>query len=144
MVAVVHCSPAMVCGRVGMNPWLQIASTFVVGFLTAGGALLGVRLNGRVGDRATEQREMQGRREEWSKRFYEILAYVVDESPQKRTAGLHLMSALAESELAGPDELKLMQALADRVLNPLLREMGESELSSAAGEPAGDGGSGHE
>jgi hypothetical protein len=106
-----------------MGLWLQIASTLLVGTLTAGGALLGVRLNGRVGDRATEQRETQGRREEWSKRFYEILAYVVDEAPRKRAAGLHLMEALAESDLAGPDEIKLMEVLADRVLNPLLREI---------------------
>ncbi|RSN39105.1 hypothetical protein DMC64_38865 [Amycolatopsis sp. WAC 04197] len=106
-----------------MSPWLQVGATFLVGVLTATGALLGVRMNGRVGDRATEQREAQGRREEWSKRFYEILAYVVDESPRKRAAGLHLMSALAESDLAGPDELKLMGVLADRVLNPLLREI---------------------
>jgi hypothetical protein len=106
-----------------MSPWLQLVSTFLVGVLTAGGALLGVRMNGRVGDRATDQRELQGRREEWSKRFYEILAYVVDESPRKRAAGLHLMSGLAESELAGPDERKLMEVLADRVLNPLLREI---------------------
>ncbi|MFD5244917.1 hypothetical protein ACFWIW_10260 [Amycolatopsis sp. NPDC058340] len=106
-----------------MSPWLQVCATFLVGVLTATGALLGVRMNGRVGDRATEQREEQGRREEWSKRFYEILAYAVDESPRKRVAGLHLMSALAESDLAGPDELKLMDVFADRVLKPLLREI---------------------
>jgi hypothetical protein len=113
-----------------MSPWLQILSTFFVGVLTAVGALVGVRMSGRVGDRATEQRETQGRREEWSKRFYEVLAYVLDEAPHKRAAGLHLMSVLAESELAGPDEIKLMEVLADRVLNPLLREF----------EPGGDGG----
>jgi hypothetical protein len=106
-----------------MGPWLQVASTLLVGLLAAGGALLGVRLSGRTNDRATEQRETQGRREEWSKRFYEVLAYVVDESPRKRETGVYLMTALAESELAGPDELRLMEVLADRVLNPMLREL---------------------
>ncbi|GAB1515667.1 hypothetical protein [Actinophytocola sp. KF-1] len=106
-----------------MDLLLQVAVPLAVGMLTAGGALVGVRMNGRASDRATEQRETQGRREEWSKRFYEILAYVVDESPRKRTVGLCLISALAESDLAGPDELRLMEALADRVLNPLLREV---------------------
>lgn len=117
-------------GKVSMDLWLQLASTMLVGLLTAGGALVGVRMNGRVGDRATEQREIQGRREEWSKRFYEILAYVVDESPRKRAAGLHLMSALAESDLAGPDEIKLMEILTDRVLNPLLHELEQRQESS--------------
>lgn len=121
-----------------MSPWLQVVSTFLVGAVTAGAALLGVRMNGRVGDRATEQREVQGRREEWSKRFYELLAYVVDESPRKRAAGLGLMSALAESDLAGPDELKLMEVLADRVLTPLLRELQEGALSPAAEELSDD------
>ncbi|MFD2415572.1 hypothetical protein [Amycolatopsis pigmentata] len=106
-----------------MNPWLQLSATLVVGVMTAGGALWGVRRNGQVGDRATEQREAQGRREEWSKRFYEVLAYVVDESPRKRTAGLNLMAALGDSELAGPDERRLMEALTDRVLKPLIREL---------------------
>lgn len=106
-----------------MNPWLQLGATLFVGMLTAGGALVGVRRNGQVGDRATEQREAQGRREEWSKRFYEVLAYVVDESPRKRVAGLELMTALADSELAGPDERCLLEALTDRVLNPLIREL---------------------
>ena len=115
-----------------MNPWLQLGATMLVGLLTAGGAFLGVRLSARVGDRATEQREAQGRREEWSKRFYEVLAYVVDdESPRKRTAGLHLMSALAESDLAGPDELRLMEVLADRVLKPLLVELSGDEFGPA-------------
>ena len=77
-----------------MNVWLQLASTMLVGVLTAGGALLGVR---RVAAQAG--------------------------------GGLHLMSALAESDLAGPDELKLMEILADRVLNPLLDELKRQEVS---------------
>jgi hypothetical protein len=124
-----------------MSPWLQVTATLLVGVLTAGGALLGVRMNGRVGEQATEQRETQGRREEWSKRFYEMLAYVVDDSPRKRVTGLHMMSALAESDLAGPDELRLMEVFADRVLNPLLREMAETEpglLTEDGGSEARD------
>lgn len=113
-----------------MSPWLPLAAALLAAACTAGGALLGARMNAKAGDRATAQRELHGRREEWSKRFHEVLAYVVDESPRKRAAGLHLMCALAESELAGPDELKLMDALADRVLNPLLRELDKSDLAS--------------
>ena len=66
-------------GRHWMDPLLQVVVPLMVGLLTAGGALAGVRMNGRVSDRATEQRETQGRREEWSKRFYEVLAYVIAE-----------------------------------------------------------------
>ncbi|MFI9816502.1 hypothetical protein [Saccharothrix variisporea] len=114
-----------------MNPWFQLGATLFVGLLTAGGALLGVRLNGRVADRATEQRETQARREEWSKRFHQVLAYALDdESPRKQAAGLELLRALAESELAGPDELLLMRALADRVLGPVLREVEPGEESA--------------
>jgi hypothetical protein len=122
-----------------MDPLLQVVVPLIVGLLTAGGALVGVRMNGRVSDRATEQREAQGRREEWSKRFYEVLAYVIDESPRKRAAGLYLMSALAESDLAGPDELRLMEALADRVLNPLLREIHGTTHGGMAQRHADDG-----
>jgi len=128
-----------------MDPLLQVVVPLMVGLLTAGGALVGVRMNGRFSDRATEQRETQGRREEWSKRFYEILAYVIDESPRKRAAGLYLMSALAESDLAGPDELRLMEALTDRVLNPLLREIHGTEHRSTLQGQADDGSDhGHE
>jgi hypothetical protein len=115
-----------------MGPLLQVVVPLIIGLLTAGGALVGVRMNGRTSDRATDQRETQGRREEWSKRFYEVLAYVIDESPRKRTAGLYLMSALAESDLAGADELRLMEALTDRVLNPLLREIHGTEHHDTA------------
>lgn len=128
-----------------MDPLLQVVVPLVVGLLAAGGALVGVRMNSRVSDHATEQREVQGRREEWSKRFLEILAYVVDESPRKRAAGLYLMSALAETDLAGPDELRLMEALADRAVNPLLLEIRTACHESEAGAVAGDeGDQGHE
>jgi hypothetical protein len=122
-----------------MPPWVQLVATLAVGLLTAGGALVGVRMNTRVGDRATEQRETQGRREEWSKRFYEALTYVVDEeSPRKRAVGFHLMSALSDSELAGPDELKLMAVFADRVLNPLVQELADAGVDDDADLPKGD------
>lgn len=106
-----------------MNPWVQLGATLLVGMLTAGGALLGVLLNARVGNRATEQREVQARREEWSKRFYEALAYAVDDtSARKRAAGLHLMVALLDSKLASADEIRLMELFADRALKPLFQE----------------------
>ncbi|TWP53773.1 hypothetical protein FKR81_03180 [Lentzea tibetensis] len=127
-----------------MNPWLPVAAALLAAVCTAGGALLGARMNTGAGDRATEQREAQGRREEWSKRFLEILAYAVDESPRKRTAGLELLAALADSELAGPDERKLMYALTDRVLNPLLREIEKDDLASATPELPDDEGRGRD
>lgn len=108
-----------------MNPWLPVAAALIAAACTAGGAVLGARMNARAGDRATEQREAQGRREEWTKRFFEVLTYAVDESPRKRTVGIEIMTALAESELAGPEELKLMDAFTTRVLNPLLSELGQ-------------------
>jgi hypothetical protein len=109
-----------------VNPWLQLGSTFLVGLITASGALVGVRMNARSGDRATEQREVQGRREEWIKLFHEALGYVVDDSVRKRVVGMQLMTSLAESDLAGPDERRLMETFADRALAPLLKELDES------------------
>lgn len=108
-----------------MNPWLQLGASLFIGVMTAGGALLGVRMNAHVGERGTVQRELQARREEWSKRFFEALSYVADESPRKREIGLGLMEALAQSELAGPDERRLMEISAQRVLNPLLKQLAE-------------------
>lgn len=119
-----------------MSPWLPVAAALIAAVCTAGGAVLGARMNARAGDRATEQREAQGRREEWSKRFFEVLTYVVDESSRKRAVGFEVMTALAESELAGPEELKLLDALTDRVLNPLLREL-EQELPADEGRGTG-------
>lgn len=110
-------------GAGGVNLWVQLGATLFIGLMTAGGALLGVRWNTRVGERATEQKERQARREEWAKRFHEALAYVVDDAPRKRAVGLHFMAALAESELAGPDERKLMAVFADRVIGPLMAEL---------------------
>lgn len=110
-----------------MSPWLQLASTLLAGVLGAASALLGVRLNGRVGDRATDQRETQARREEWSKRFFQLLAYATDDSPEKREVGLDLMRAMATSDLAGGDELDLMMTLSNKVLEPLEKEFEEGD-----------------
>lgn len=110
-----------------MSPWFQLGATLFVGLLTAGAALVGVRLNTRAGDRSTNQREAQARREESSKRFYQVLEYALDDdSSRKQAAGCHLLLALAESDLVGPDELKLMRAVADHLLGPLLQEVSNS------------------
>lgn len=106
-----------------MNPWAQLAISFGVGLLTASGALLGVRLAVAGNDRATTQRELAARREEWWRRFAWAAELALDESPTKRVVGLKLMAKLAQSELAERDECQLLDVFQGRVLDRLLDEL---------------------
>src|SRR3712207_6620969 len=67
-----------------VNPWVQAGLSLAVGLLTATGALVGVRFSVRGGDRATQQRELAARREEWWRRFTWASELALDESPSKR------------------------------------------------------------
>lgn len=106
-----------------MNPWLQTGLSLLVGLITAGGALIGVRHMARGNDRATEQREVAARREEWWRRFTWAAELALDESPAKRVAGLKLLAKLAQSELAQRDECLLLDVFQERVLDALLEDL---------------------
>ncbi|RSN34686.1 hypothetical protein DL990_13720 [Amycolatopsis sp. WAC 01416] len=102
-----------------MNGW-QIAITAVLGVLATSGAFIGARLGARANDRATEQRELAARREEWWRRFTWAAELAMDESSSKRALGLSLMLKLARSELAKQDEYQLLDVFHQRVLGEIL------------------------
>ncbi|MEU7957761.1 hypothetical protein [Micromonospora humida] len=111
-----------------VNPWLQTGMSVLVGLMTAVGALIGVRLSVHGSDRATEQRELAGRREEWWRRFTWAAELALDDAPVKRVTGLKLLTKLAQSELAKRDECLLIDVFQGRVLDELLSDLsGNSE-----------------
>ncbi|GGM67363.1 hypothetical protein GCM10011608_60770 [Micromonospora sonchi] len=109
-----------------MNPWLQVGLSVVIGLMTAAGALIGVRLSVRGADRATGQRELAGRREEWWRRFTWAAELALDDAPAKRVTGLKLLAKLAQSELAERDECLLLDVFQGRVLDELLSDLPDS------------------
>lgn len=88
-----------------------------IGLLTAGGAFFGVRHTARGNDRATEQRDLAARREEWWRRFTWAADLARDESEVNRALGLRLLTALARSDLAQRDEVLLLEVFSQRVLS---------------------------
>jgi hypothetical protein len=89
-----------------VNPWLQISLSLAAGLLTAGGALLGVRLSVRGSNRA-----------EWWRRFTWVADLAHDDLSGKRMIGLELLAKLAQSSLAQRDDYLLLDAFHERVLN---------------------------
>ncbi|WP_326565328.1 hypothetical protein VSH64_26135 [Amycolatopsis rhabdoformis] len=115
-----------------MNPWWQAGLSLLVGLLTAAGAFLGVRLSVRANDRATVQRELSARREEWWRRFTWAAELALDESPVRRVTGLKLLAKLAQSELAERDECLLLDVFQGRVLDSLLDELDQPDEERSA------------
>ncbi|MFK0244610.1 hypothetical protein ACIQUM_07915 [Amycolatopsis azurea] len=102
-----------------MSGW-QIAITACVGVLAATAAYFGARQGARSNDRATEQRDLAARREEWWRRFTWAAELAMNESAAKRTLGLSLMLKLARSELAQQDEYDLLDVFHQRTLGDIL------------------------
>ncbi|WP_410570533.1 hypothetical protein [Amycolatopsis sp. cmx-4-61] len=119
--------------QVIMNPWLQVGLSLAAGVITAGCALVGVRHAARGNDRATEQRELAGRREEWWRRFTWAADLALSESVAKRVAGLKLLTKLARSNLARQDEYLLLDVFQGQVLDKLLVDLPETDRKAAAG-----------
>uniref|UniRef100_UPI003F490CE1 hypothetical protein n=1 Tax=Amycolatopsis sp. CA-096443 TaxID=3239919 RepID=UPI003F490CE1 len=65
------------------------------------------------------------RREEWWRRFAWAAGLALDKSPAKQTAGLTLLTALAESDLVQRDECLLLDVFHRSVLDGLLDELSE-------------------
>lgn len=87
--------------------WLLLVLTSASAFV---GALLGALAT--IG--ATRQRERASRREEWWRRFeYASELALDDESEARREAGFLLLDALAQSELAGTDELAQLRVFTE-------------------------------
>ena len=100
--------------------WWQLGLTLLLGVLTVIGAYVGSRLGAKANDRATNQRELAARREEWWRRFTWAAELALDGSSAKRAVGLSLMVKLARSELAQQDEFQLLDVFHQRVLGEIL------------------------
>ncbi|MBQ0994859.1 hypothetical protein KBX08_32930 [Micromonospora sp. H61] len=98
----------------------------MTGLIAAVGAFVGVRLSVRGNDRATVQRDIAARREEWWRRFTWAAELAHDDSPASRAAGLRVLTQLALSELSQRDEHLILHAFPA----PVLRE---SELDGHTG-----------
>ncbi|WP_328645344.1 hypothetical protein OHS58_35270 [Amycolatopsis sp. NBC_00348] len=116
-----------------MNPWVQAGLSLLAGVLTAGAAVVGVRFSVRGNDRATEQRELAARREEWWRRFVWASELALDDQPAKRVVGLKLLAKLAQSELAQRDECLLLDVFQGRVLDKLLDDLPEPAEGTQGG-----------
>lgn len=99
-----------------VNPWLQLALSLAVGSVTAAAAVFGVRMSVRGNDRATEQRELAARREEWRRRFTWAAELALDDLEHKRVVGLNMLTTLAQSDLARREECLLLDVFQARVL----------------------------
>lgn len=107
--------------------WWQLGLTTLLGLLTVAGAYIGSRLGAKANDRATEQRELAARREEWWRRFTWAAELALDQSSDRRTVGLTLMMKLARSSLAEHDEFELLDVFQQRVLGKLLDDADAKE-----------------
>ncbi len=100
--------------------WAQAALSLATGLLTALGALYGVRHSVRGNDRATVQRELAARREEWWRRFTWAAEMSLSDVPAKRVAGLTMLTQLARSELAQREDLLLLDDFHARILDKVV------------------------
>ncbi len=108
----------------------------VLGIITAVAALLAAALSWRAGTVSTRQREEQARREEWWRRFQWATDLLVSPDGRRTRVGLALLTALADSTLAGPDELDAMALVTDEVSDlTLALEQGEGDDEYVQDDP---------
>ncbi|OXM54912.1 hypothetical protein [Amycolatopsis alba] len=96
--------------------WLTPVLALVAGLLTAGAAFFGVRVTVR-------QKEQSESRSEWRARFQMAQELYWSSDAEKRLAGLGIFDVLAESDLAGPDELRMIEVF----LRPILQQPQQAE-----------------
>ena len=87
-----------------MSGWIWLAPA--ASFLGAGLAYVGAWIG-------TRQREGQGRREEWGRRFTSALEAIKSDDPRARFLGRTVLAELARSELASAEERQLADHLLD-------------------------------
>ena len=87
------------------------ASDWVTSVLAFIGAGLGAGLSYLAIHKGTQQRESQGRREEWGRRFTAALGYLADLDPRNRALGRVIFARMARSELASTEERQLADDL---------------------------------
>jgi hypothetical protein len=104
--------------------WLAALLSLGTGLITAIAATLGVRLTVR-------QQERMARLAEWSQLFASAREYALDQDPLKRAIGLAMLERLAESQAAGPDELRIIDTF-----NRMLEGEDEAKPLRAKGDSA--------
>jgi hypothetical protein len=89
--------------------WLTSLLSLGAGVITATGAFLGVRLTVKQQERITRQSQ-------WWRQFEHASQLALDEHVHKRTVGLRMLKGLAESDIAGIDELRMLDAFHRRLV----------------------------
>lgn len=105
---------------------LNVLMQTLTGLLAVVGGFVGARMSVRGSDRATAQRAVAARREEWWRRFTWAAELTLDDSSTKRASGLRVLTQLALSDLSQRDEYLILDAFPGRVL-------GESEEDKSFG-----------
>ncbi len=99
--------------------WITWFSGFLGGLV---GAVAGALIGGHYSRLETRQRERAARREEWWRRFEWAASLAVSDTEPSKTAGLHVLTTLGESRLAGADEARLLESFSQAVLGVLLAQ----------------------
>jgi hypothetical protein len=99
--------------------WITWFSGFLGGLV---GAVAGAMIAGHYTRLETRQRERAARREEWWRRFEWAASLAVSDTEPSKTAGLHVLTTLGESRLAGADEARLLESFSQAVLGVLLAQ----------------------
>ncbi len=107
-----------------------------IGLLTVVGAFIAAKLGATRTQEATEQREKAASREEWFRRLQWAHSLTLSNDERSRSAGFAVLQALADSELATPEDEDLLWALND---NAALDEA-EVDLASIFRAPVVDHG----
>ncbi|WP_029135505.1 hypothetical protein [Nakamurella lactea] len=85
--------------------------TLVIGLLTVVGAFFAAQRGAKSSRQATDQREKAAAREEWFRRVQWANQLALTANDRVSAAGYAVLSVLADSPLAGDDDLKLLLAL---------------------------------
>lgn len=115
------------CGRLGAVPVAQI----ILSSLTLIVALITGFLVWKANTGATDQRELQAKREEWWRRFQYAAELALDENNERRAnIGVLMVRKMVTSTLAGPDELAAADVILDEVL-----ALGDTDSEDSEDQP---------
>jgi len=102
----------------GPTPWWV---TLLVGALTVSSSFLAARIGSNRAVEATVQRERAAAREEWFRRVQWATELTLSPDPVRQATGLAILTGLADSALASPDDLVMLRSL--NITNPRLNEL---------------------
>jgi hypothetical protein len=108
----------------------------LLGLITAVASLGTAFFVWRANTRQTAQREQQSRREEWWRRFQWATELALSGEPERANIGVLLITAAADSELAGVDEQQAAYLVLDQVAQTALA-MDESTSHTEQDDSAG-------